>query len=324
MNRRSKNITVFIGMLVLASLIYAWSYPLNKGQLSVETGLDSYKITIDENSILCDQDPCITPLETGPYQVKIQKDGYSAQTLDIYIKRGKTNTISTELKKIPTLTISPIVPKSKGDVVVKKLPQELQNISIMTSAWDLSRNKFAFVDKEDSRLKIWSNNEGLKNITTLKNIGEGFSLHWSPNQSYLFGNEKAEIYFINIESASRKKKVIDFTLHNITWFLDGNNILINDKNNKLYKIVFSEEVVESLETTLDLENAEWINEEEFIFFTSNEKENISIILSYNIAKQETEEIVKKFNFPINNIGIDANKTVYFHNSKDETWYKLDY
>jgi len=323
MNQRTKNKVIFVIMLLIAAGIYIWYYPLDRGELSVSAGHNDYRLVVGEQNFPCPQDPCVISLKTGGYQLKIEKGGYFTQTLNFYVKRGKGNEVAVELKKIPTLTVSPIVPRSKKDVEIKKPPKELQNVPMSAFTWDPSGSRFAFVDQDDSKLKIWSDGSS-KIITTLKNIGEGFDLYWSPNQKYLLGNEVAEIYFINIDDASRKKKIFNFNPQNITWSLGSNTILVNNENNQLHKITFSDESIEHLGITLNLKQAIWANEETLIFFTYNEEENKTIIESYNPVEQGKKEIMTKFNFPITNIGMDANKTIYFYNSADETWYKLDY
>lgn len=323
MSNRAKSILIFIVMVLLIGGVYFWFYPLNKGKMEIMTGHSDYSIDVRGESIECPQDPCIVTLETGDHILTIQKDTYYSETIIINIKRGETIKTSVELRKIPTLTVSQIIPKDSRKKSLKELPEELKNLSILAPTWDQTEKKLVFLNLNDNKLKIWEENKDLKVITTLKNIGEGFELYWSPNQIYLFGNIKEDIYFINTSKASRKKQVLDFTPQNIIWSLGSDYLLVNDEANNLYKIDFAQESLEPLPKILNLSNAVWESKDSLIFFSYNEDENKTTIENYNLLSQETEEIITKFNFPLSEIALDANNIIYFYNSDEKTWYYLE-
>ncbi len=323
MNTRLKNILIFIITILLAAGVYIWFYPLNKGVLSVTTGLDNYSIANSEN-VQCSQNPCEITLSGGPHNIKIQKDQYLTKTVNVYIKRGETSKISVELQKRPTLNVSSIIPPDKKSKNLQKFPEELKNLSILAPTWNKTGNKLAFLDLSDNRLKIWEEDKDLKLVTTLKNMQDGFELFWSPDQTYLLGNIREDIYFIDTKNASRKKHILEFSPRNIVWSLESNYLLANDNQNNLYKINFSEGLIEPLKIMLNLGNAAWNNVDTLIYFSYNQKENKTVIVSHNIATQEKKEIIEKYNFPVEKIGSDEDNAVYFYNSDLENWYKLDY
>lgn len=321
MTTRIKNVLVFSLTILAATAVYIWFYPMDKGILSITADSANYLIISEENTIQCPQNPCITSLKTGFHGIKIQKDKFYPENINVEIKRGETKKISVKFKKIPTLSLSPTAPKDKTEL--KTLPEKLKNQSLLAPVWDESETMLAFIDQDDNRLKIWDKT-GTRAVTALRNIGNDFVLHWSPDQKYLFGTDRKDIYFIDIKKASRKKDILEFDPQNTIWSLKSDYLLVNDDKNILYKIDFSKMSTESLETTLDLGNAVWGKGESLIFFSYDKEENKTIIESYDLSAQKKQEILTKYNFPVGKISSDENKKVYLYNSNEKAWYGLDY
>ena len=324
MSNRIKNIFIFIIMVLLIAGVYLWFYPLNKGEIIITTGISDYIVLEKEEPIICPQDPCTISLNAGSYKLKIQKENYQSKTINIDIKRGKTDEIFVELRKIPNLIISQIIPQDPESKIPKELPEQLRELPLLSPTWDQTEKKLVFLDLKDNKLKIWEENRDLKTITTLKYIEEGFKLNWSPDQTYILGSLGDEIYFIDTKKASRKKHVLDFSLQNTLWSLRSDYLLANDEKNELYKINFAQETVKPLEMNLDLKNAIWSGDDLLIFFSYDAEEGKTMIESYNFSTQEKEEIITKFNFSINKISSDANNVIYFYNPDMESWYYLNY
>ncbi len=177
MENRTKNKLVFLFSLMLATAIYAWFYPLDRGILTVETGIEDYLISIGGKAINCPQNPCSNVLKSGFYSVRIQKEKYSPQDFQVTIKRGKVSTLSVNLKKIPSLEVSPVIPKDKAEEE-RSVSEELKNTSLAPT-WN-KNNQLAFIDLADNKLKIQNEAGEVKIITTLKNLNDEFELYWSP------------------------------------------------------------------------------------------------------------------------------------------------
>ena len=288
MSIRLKNIFIFLITILLAGGVYIWFYPMSKGKLSVTTGQNQYPLLIGGESILCDLDSCETVLKSGFHNITVQKSGYLPETINIQIKRGDIKNISIDLRKVPVLNPSSEIPEEKQ--ALKELP---------------------FLDLEDNKLKIRGEVGELKTITTLKNIKEEFVLYWSPDKKYLLGHDGDEIYFINIEEASRKKQVSEFILKNITWSPGSEYLLANNIKNELYKIDFAAQLTEPMEITLDLNNAVWRDNNNLIYFDYDQEENKTIINHFNVLSAKKTEIMIKYDFPVEKIVADEDNIVYF-------------
>lgn len=321
MENSTKNKLVFLASLLFATGVYAWFYPLNKGDLNITTGLENYLASIGSQTIQCPKDPCSIRLKSGAYSVRIQKEKYSLQDFQVTVKRGKTNELSVTLKKIPNLTVSPIIPEDKKETVEKEIPEELKSVSLLAPTWH-TNNQLAFIDLNDDRLKIRNEKGETQVITTLKNLNSEFVLYWSPEANRLAGKSINDIYFIDIEKASRKKFTLDVLVKNIVWSPSGEFVLFNNSQNDLYKINFKGSVT-PMKIELNLKNSVWIDRENLVLFVNGKDVNQVTIEKFNLTSFEKSEILRKFNFPINDISIDDKGVIYFYNRNLESWYYLD-
>lgn len=321
MVNRIKSIFIFIITILLATGVYIWFYPMNKGKIIITTGHDQYSIIAGNENTPCDLDPCKIVLKSDIYNITIQKNGYLPKAIKAQIQRGKTSEISVKLKKNPTLNPVSEAPKEKE---LKKLPEKLKNMSIATATWNLNEEKLIFLDNNDNKLKIWKEGGDLKTITTLKNIGDGLNLYLAPSGNDILGNIGDEIYFININKASRNKQILKFIPKNITWSPDSEYLLVNNADNKLYKIDFLEKSVKPMETTLDLNNAAWTDGSNMIYFDHNKEERQTTISHFDVLSDKKTEILTKYDFLAEKIVADDNNIVYIYNSVSESWNQLDF
>jgi hypothetical protein len=323
MNIRSKNILVFCFMLLVAIAIYIWFYPLNKGSLSISSNVDAYYVSADDINFECTANPCQLSLKTGFYNIKIQKDKYLPEAVAVNIIRGNTSDISIALKKNPILSISKIVPPSDNKVQ-NTLPKIIEDISYAAAEWNSAGDMLVFLDRTENKLNIWTEKGGIKTITSLKNISDNFKLYWSPDSKYLLGAEKNDIYFIDIEKASRKKISIGFVPINIKWSQKSEYLLANDDENGLYKIDFVKKSAEPIVIILPLANAVWEKEDRLIFFLYDTDTYKTAIKSFDLISGQSIEILTKDNFLADKISSDTEGNIYLYDSEGKTWYVLDY
>jgi len=323
MTIRKKNILVFCFMLLLAVGIYVWSYPLNKGKLSVSANVTGYQIISDEIILECPQNPCILSLKTGVHSIDIQKSGYLSEVLNIQIKRGRTTDAPVGLIKIPTLNVSETAPEEKTKPK-KSISETLDGLSIISPSWNLDESSLAYIDINDEKLKIWKSDNDISVITPFKNISKDFELFWSPDNQYLLGKEGNNLYFINISKASRKKSVIAFAPKNIIWPKSSGLALFNDESNDVYQADFADETIKPLSITFDLGNTVLDKEDNLISYINDIEGNNATIESFNPALNVKKVIMTKYDFSIGKISADDEKKLFFYNTKDEKWYDLDY
>lgn len=324
MSKKLNNIIIFFAFLAFAAAIYIWYYPLNNGELSILSEQNDYQISAGEMTTLCEKDPCLVTLKTGFHSIIISKEGYFTETKNIQIKRGKGNSISIPLKKIPSLTVSALIPQTRENTPLKKIPDDLQGQSIKASVWNKEENKLAFIDNKDECLKIWGIEKDLKTITVLKNVEEDFSLYWAPDETMLVGNKGQEIYFIDIKQASRRKKILPSSIQNILWSPQSDYLLANEREGSLIKINKMDENVDSLGIKVDLKKAVWGKGDDLFFYEYDPEKDSTGVQWYSPVTKENEIILTQNNFKAEQIGADANLTIYLYDSNTETWYKLDY
>ncbi len=323
MKNRTKNILVLAFTLVLAGVIYAWYYPLDRGSVSVSTGLTDYWVMAADQSVRCPLDPCVISLKTGSRTLTLRKDGYFPGTAESNVERFKTESIVVQLKKIPTLKESLVVPTEPITIEKKPLPSDLSQATILAPVWDEKGEKLAYVDLGSNEVKVWADGTS-KIVTPLENLGEGFKFIWAPNGSTLAGLVNEDLYIIDTQMSSRKKIQLGFVSKNAKWSPSSDFLILNDGQNKTYKMGITGEPVSAMGLQVDLGNAVWDQDGRLIYFAVNDTDNQTKILAYNLTTGESTEIVTKYDFPISKIAKDANGAIYFYNPKLANWSVLDY
>ncbi len=321
MSRRLKNIMVLLITLLLAGGVYGWFYPLNKGTLTIAAGSSPYTIEEGDRQTLCEEDPCEIKLKSGLHYLRIRKEGYLSETVNVSVKRWQTEEVSVELKKIPTLQPAGIAPREPDEK--EGLPKTLEGQSLLAPAWSPSGGQLAYWSPKDKRLKIWDGNS-IRPVAALQNMEKGLEWHWSPDEKNLLGVMKTDLYFISIEKASRKKAAAPFIPQNLFWSPDSEYLLANDTKNDLYKISWTEKTITPLAKRLDLTKAVWEGAEALVYFSYDEEADETAVLKFDLSAGGTETILKKIGFPIKKILAEKDEIIYFYNPADKTWYQLTY
>jgi hypothetical protein len=323
MKQQKKNKLIFGLLMAMAVGIYLWYYPLDRGSVSVSVGLPDYLLIGISQTVQCPTDPCLFSQKTGTIELKIQKDGYFPETAKVKIKRFRTETLAVQLKKVPTLKESLVAPAESPSMENRPLPDNLDPTSISAFVWDTKRERLAYLDKSDEKVKIWSGGTA-KVITPLKNIKEGFGLLWSPNATLLAGLMGDELYFIDTQKASRKKIMVGFEPQGTLWGLNGETLLVNESQDKVYKLDPQENKPIPISLKADLRNAAWDPNGKLIYFLVDEKANQTKVFVYDPVTDESTEIISKYNFPVSKITRDVNGTIYFYNTNLKNWSTLEY
>lgn len=320
---RFKNILVFCAMLFLAAAVYVWFYPLNKGALIISSEAVPYSVIGGDISYKCAENPCTISLKPGFYNLEIEKDKYLTVAVQVNIARGKTAEISADMRKNPTLSPGAAMPTEENNEQ-KNPPAAVRALPYANASWSADGNMLAFIDKTDDKLKIFDENGNIKTVTPLKGMGPDFKLYWSSDNKYLFGAERNDIYFIDIQNAARKKMYIGFSPMNIKCFPANPYLLANDDENGLYKINIAGKTIEPIAATLLLANSAWEKDGRLIFFTYDSPAQKTSIKSFDINTGQEYEILAQNNFSASKIASDKDGNIYFYNSIDKTWYNLDY
>jgi len=323
MENRTKSILIFVLTLVLAGLVYVWYYPLDRGEVSISAGLPDYWVMASDLSVQCAADPCLITLKTGSRTITVRKDGYFPVTAESVVRRLKTESITVQLKKIPTLKESAVIPSEPISLENKPLPAELAKGSVLAPAWDAKGEKLAYVDLADDKVKIWMDGAA-RTVTPLANLGEGFEFLWAPDGAMLAGMAEGDLYLIDTQRASRKKIQLGFMSKNEKWTPGGDFLMLDDGQGEIYKMGTDGEPPSPISLKMDLAESVWDQDGRLIYYTVDEKANQAKIMAYNLTVGESTEILTKFDFPISKIARDANGALYFYNPKLENWSVLDY
>jgi WD40 repeat protein len=323
MRDRTKNTILFLFTLALAGGIYLWYYPLDRGSVSITVDQSDYWIMSSGKSAQCPSNPCVITLKTGGQTLTIQKDGFFPVKTESQVKRFKTDSITIQLKKIPTLKESLVVPAEPVEIGNKPLPAGISKASLLAPTWDSKGEKLAYVDRADDKLKIWSDGT-TRTVTPLANLAEGFRFQWAPDNATLAGTVDEDLYLIDTQKASRKKTPLGFVSKNTKWSPKNDFLLLNDAKGRVYKMEMGggPSTPETLE--VDLSQTTWDQEGRLVYYAVDGKENQTKVLAYDMAMDESTEIVTKYDFPISRIAKDANGNIYFFNPKLKSWFILDY
>jgi hypothetical protein len=323
MNQRTKNKVIFGLLMAMAAFIYLWYYPLDRGSVSVSVGLPDYLLTTLSQTIQCPTDPCLLSQKTGTVELKIQKNGYFPETVKVKIIRFKTEALPVQLKKVPTLKETAVVPTESATNQEKPLPEGLESKITMAPAWDDKGEQLAYLDKGDEKVKVWSNGTA-KIITPLVNIGEGLKFLWSPKNTLLAGLVGNELYFIDTQKASRKKIVVGFEPQGTLWSQNGEALLMNEGPDKVYQLDPQGNKPILIALKADLRQATWDTNGKLIYFVVDEKVNQTQVFAYDPTTNESTEVVTKYNFPLSKITRDASGSIYFFNPNLKSWSVLEY
>jgi len=320
MTKKGKNILVFSVFLILASFIYSWFYILNKGTLEVITNRTEYNAEIDSSNNDCTKNPCKITLKIGGHNLLIKKKGFFTEKRSITINRWKNQQIKVNLNKVPSLeltTTSPITQPTNSDNIPKKIKE-------MIFAWNKNKNKIAYIDTKDNKIKIWNKENKEKIISTIKNISANTTIHWSPNDNFLVIINSKNTFIINIEKTSKKKIIMDFEPQNIIWSNKNKFILMNNKKIDLFKLNIKNWNIKPLDFKIDLASSVLDNNDDLFFFKRNNETSITTISVLRNMLSEKIGIIKKSFFSISEIITDDNNKIYLYNPDSASWYKLSY
>lgn len=308
--------------LALAGLVYAWFYPLNKGTLQITTGLNDYAIKVDAGDpISCADDPCLIKISAGSHEITFTKDKYSPSQVHATIQRFKTENIALEPKKIMELNPSKVVP----NVEKKELspPRKIKADQIVTSTWNTAGNRFFYLDKQDNRLKILDASGQEKWITVLQNLATPVTLNLSPDEKKLVAVNGKDLYLIGVDEGTRKKQTLDFAPVRLL-FAGNDAFLMNDGKDTLIKESWTERQPKSLAMTLNLDQSVWVSPTTLLYFEVKKEGDQATIATYNVEIGARDELISKYDFPIDQVTYDAEKkTAYFHNPKDGGWFEME-
>ncbi len=324
MTQYIRKILIVIVVLTLIVLVSIWVYAFDKGKIEVTTGLDNYKITIDEQIAFCNNDPCIIEAKSNIHNVRFEKESYNQITSTVYVKRGETTPVPLEPKKTITLQPSDVV----KDIKRPKLPAPPNfdsKYSAIAYSWNENRDKYLFLDEEDDRLKIIDKEGEITLVTTLKNIESPIDFYWSSDEKRILVNKDNDFYFIDVQLGSRKKYVIDFDPEYVLWSPKNDYILLNDKEKSMYRIDWNKQnYIEPLNTKLDLSLSVWVNDDQLLIYIADEDVNKTNIFLFNPQTFTREQLTQKFDFPVDDIYYDSEiNTGFLHDSGENQWYKLE-
>jgi len=328
MTNRTQNILIFAVMAILITLVVVWFYVLNEGKLIVTAGVNDYIIYANNFQTVCPEDPCEIRLKIGGYSVRFEKEGFNTASSQASIARGETIAVKFEAKK--RMEINPMVAQVVAQVVAQivdpaeNIPKNLNEEDIIGYAWNAGNSRFLFLDKNDGRLKIMEPDETIKLITTLKNIPPPIDFYWSSGEKYIIAVKENGLYFIDADTGSRKKQVLDFVPAGIIWSKTDDFLLINGENNSLYKIYrITPENTEKLDIALDLGKRVWINDTALMTYDIDSKNNRTEIWAYDFANMTKESLIIKFDFPVNKIIYsEEQNTAYFYHERENGWYEM--
>jgi WD40 repeat protein len=324
MTQTTKIRLTFLVTLLLAGLVYVWFYPLNKGQVSVNTGLTGYTVEVAElagQKTLCPADPCLIPLHSDTYTMTISKDGYQKAETRVVVVRGNITRVDITLQKIFGITLAVIIPKYTGDVD-RPLPEGSMPENLLGHKWSPDGSKLIYLDKNDGRVKLWTPAESRK-VTSLQGINEDIRFIWSAGRQKVVAQSGTDLYWLDIESGSRKKQVLDFTPDYMTLSPNGATLLLSGPDGTLYTI--SAEIMQAapFESKIDPKKTVWIDDATLIYAVTPEGGSTEIGRACLDGRPQ-ESLLSLSNFPIDLLYHGQDSLVYLHNSATNTWYQLEF
>jgi len=322
MTNKSQSILILSITAAVIGLIVIWFFVLNTGKISVSTGLTDYKITAGGVTSACPADPCVIKLKLGNYKVEFMKEGFNSSFSDAVVKRGTATEVNFEPKKYMELKTSSVIPVSKGPSL--PTPKDINEKDIIGYKWNADSSKLLYLDSTDGRVKIRDSKDGIKLITTLKNIQAPINFYWSPDENRIIANKDKDIYLIDASAGSRKKQVLDFTFPALLWSPDNTYFILNKTDGSILKADWGN--AQSLQETglsFDLSKSVWINDKTLATYEFDEEQNTTKIWTYSPLEKTKEVVMQKFDFPVDAVTYaSAENTVYLHNSRENVWYEM--
>jgi len=321
MIQKEENIIILFIIMFLGVFIYVWFFPLNKGDVVFYSGTDNYEIHTENNVIKCPSDPCKISFSSDYYSLVFKKKDYHSFEFNVNVRRWKEEEVRFIARKMISIEAIEGIPPNYKKSPTLPPPSHLKPENFVTYTLNNTGNKYLYLDKTDSKLKIY-NDKKVKTLTTLSNIENDLSLTWSPNEENIVAQHNSDIYFIDAVNKSRKKHRLLFAPFNITWIKSENSFLFNDRYNKLFLIKWNNPTnVEDLGKTLDLSKIMWTQDNTFIYYEQSETETDFYL--FNTEDKISEHLIKRYLFPISQMFYTSNNsTAYYKSSRDNKWYKL--
>ena len=302
--------------------LFLWSYPLNKGEVYIQTGVIDYTIKILNQTYSCKHDPCVIKLKSGEYQITFNREGYGQISSEVQVKRWGTTAIKLEPKKtVNAIATEKTIEESNPN---PPLPSQIKEENIIGSAWNKDKNMMVFLDKTDSRVKIVGIDGKIRAVTVLKGITPPLYFYWSEDEKNILGEKGNDLYFIDVQRGLRKKHTLGFEGKNATWDPKGDFILLNNKENQLYKIekIRYNDVI-SLKNTIDLSKTVW-KDSNLAGYRIDDKKGKTTIFTYDLKEKKEEILMEKYNFPVGEIKISESKEIlYLYQTTEKKWYEIN-
>lgn len=229
---KKQAIIFFVFSLLLAAGVLAWTFVFNKGFLVVE-GQPPFSIGAGGQSLACNAKICSIKLSPGTYNVRIAKDGYSADSQTAVVRRGKSVLIKAGLKFIPQvreietfvlpLPQASLRPPFLGKAKLVNFPREFKNALFSPDGSKvlvyLGRELYIYSTAEEELNKV--------------NLPADTTAVWAGgNLAYLAEEDGKHLLKIYNGSSSELIAVFEkpFASPRISGSLSGRKILITEQN----------------------------------------------------------------------------------------------
>jgi WD40 repeat protein len=318
MNRPLKPIIGFLGFLGAAIALYAWYYPLNKGQISVHSNIGGYEIRAGKRSITCPEDLCEFYLPTGYSQLTASKEGFVPVSFEIDLARGDRAEQKITLHRIPSLERAATPPELEP--AKNELPAELRGKGILHFAWHQDGEQLAYLDPADGRLKIFREGQNPRRVTALRNIPDDLEFVWSPDGGRIAAFSEKAVYRISTEDNTRQKTETPGAVKALNWSPDNAHLVLTDPDNKVTLIHEPGGVIENPGISIDLKLSAWLGPDRLIF-AENQRDSVRFA-SLDPSTGTVTQILEKSGIQAGE-AVKQKNQIYFLDLRENIWYAIE-
>jgi hypothetical protein len=240
----------------------------------------------------------IENLETGTYQVRIEKEKYTSWTKDVEVEEGVVSEIfatlfptDLKLEQLTSTNIDRTFYSPDGNYVlytVKDAAQATTTNSNSSGIWKLKLNQSTFGLVENKPERILSLNTNLKEA-----LSSDYSIQISPNnERFLLTTDKVQLIYsmsgngnpVSLPGVTN----IGFLSDKLTWFRQGGSLIV-EKNKEIFEYNIQDNTTQHIFTfastplyTVNGRSLVFYAEGKFYLYNNNEKTILTHLKDINL------------------------------------------
>ncbi len=286
MSLRLEKILVLFFTLILCSLILAWSFFLNFGEIEITSNHPFEIHGLAKQPIVCSSTFCLEKVPIGQFNVTFKSDKFKDINANVEIRRWRRTEAILTFEYKPVLIEAGNV-DSLGDVTFE-IPFELEQSS--NFIWDQNKHNLAYLKTNGTKteLMLWSKSDQKETKITNFYDFEDTQIYWGKTGEKIIVRNKTDFYLVDLTKKLKYKTQFSSDSKSLR-FSPNDQKIIYSQAGSLYFYDFDLKESFWLDLPIRLPELAWQNENTLLYFQNTETET-------NFFEYDLEEGSSRFVF----------------------------